>query len=99
MEMSKRSTDDAESEALIAPSPSPFDSSTERRELEEIAVPTAVPVNDAFQENVSPTTAAAAVAVAAPITDAVLDSSTNTTAKEEGADGGEEEDVVHDFSA
>lgn len=83
MEMSKRSTDDAESEALIAPSPSPFDSSTERRELEEIAVPTAVPVNDAFQENVSPTTATAAVAVAAPITDAVLDLSTNTTTKED----------------
>jgi len=87
MEMSKRSsdrTDDAESEALIAPSPSPFDSSTERRELQQIAVPTAVPVNDAFQENnVSPTTAAAAVAVAAPITDAVLDSSTNTTKEDE----------------
>lgn len=87
MEMSKRSSDrtDAESEALIAPSPSPFDSSTERRELQQIAVPTAVPVNDAFQENVSPTTttAAAAVAVAAPITDAVLDSSTNTTKEDE----------------
>ena len=96
MEMSKRSsdrTDDAESEALIAPSPSPFDSSTERRELQQIAVPTAVPVNDAFQENVSPTTATAAaaaaaaaavaVAVAAPTTDAILDSSTNTTKEDE----------------
>lgn len=90
MEMSKRSSDrtDAESEALIAPSPPPFDSSTERRELQQIAVPTAVPVNDAFQENnVSPTTATAAaavaVAVAAPTTDAVLDSSTNTTKEDE----------------
>jgi hypothetical protein len=86
MEMSKRSsdrTDDAESEALIAPSPSPFDSSTERRELQQIAVPTAVPVNDAFQENVSPTATAAAVAVAAPITDAVLNSSTNATKEDE----------------
>jgi len=73
MEMT-RSERTEENEALIAPSP--FDSSAEREFLNsQLDVPTAVPVDDAFQEN----TSAVAVAVAAPITNSVLDSSSMTS--------------------
>ena len=69
-----------ENEALIAPSP--FDSSTEREFLttSQVNVPTAIPVDDAFQENIAPATA---VVVAAPVTNAVMGSSDATAAKEE----------------
>ncbi|KAK1749201.1 hypothetical protein QTG54_001140 [Skeletonema marinoi] len=73
MEMT-RSERTEENEPLIAPSP--FDSSAEREFLNsQLDVPTAVPVDDAFQEN----TSAVAVAVAAPITNSVLDSSSMTS--------------------
>lgn len=72
-----------ENEALIAPSP--FDSSTEREFLttSQVNVPTAIPVDDAFQENIVPATA---VVVAAPVTNAVMGSSDATAAKEEEKD-------------
>jgi hypothetical protein len=68
-------SDTKENEASIAPSP--FDSTTEREFLTsvQLTVPTAVPVDDAFQENIVP----AAVAVAAPVTNAVLASSSLST--------------------
>lgn len=82
MEMirSERTEETEENEALI--SPSPFDSSTEREFLNsavQLTVPTAVPVDDAFQNNALP----AVVAIAAPITNAAMDSvsaSATTTA-------------------
>ena len=91
MEMT-RSERTEENEALIAPSP--FDSSAEREFLinsVQLDVPTAVPVDDAFQENAS----AVAVAVAAPITNTVLDSSsmTSTASAASAAAARKEEDT------
>lgn len=73
-----RSDHTKENEASIAPSP--FDSTTEREFLTsaQLTVPTAIPVDDTFQENVA---SSVAVAVAAPVSDAVLESA--TIAKEE----------------
>jgi len=76
MEMIRSERTEEENEALIAPSP--FDSSTEREFLNsvQLTVPTAIPVDDTFQNNVSP----AVVAVAAPITSAVMDSTLSASA-------------------